>query len=138
MKKAVVTGSFDPITKGHIFLIEQAQKLFDKVYVCMLINPDKTYLYSYEDRLSKIRCATKGFDNVEVAGYNGYAVDFCKSVGEVCMVRGIRNAVDLKYELDLRKQNLDFGNIDTLFILANDEVKDISSSKERLELRSQK
>lgn len=136
MKKAVITGSFDPITKGHIFLIEQARLLFDKIYVCMLINPDKTYFFSYEQRMAQIVEATKAFDNVEVAGYNGYAVDFCKSVGAELMVRGIRNHNDLQYELNLRRLNWDFGKIDTMFILADDNIKNISSSNEREKLRS--
>lgn len=129
MKTAVLTGSFDPVTKGHIYLLEQALQLFDKVYIAMLINPDKTYTYSESERLCMLNDAIKGIDNAIAKSYNGYAVDFCKEVGAKIMVRGVRNADDLAYELKLRKQNLDFGDINTLFLLSDELHKSISSTE---------
>lgn len=129
MKTAVLTGSFDPVTKGHIFLLEQALQLFDKVYIAMLINPEKNYTYTEAERLNLLNDAIKGIDNAVAKSYNGYAVDFCKEVGAKVMVRGVRNAYDLAYELNLRKQNLDFGGVDTLFLLSDESHKSISSTE---------
>ncbi|MEG1612683.1 MAG: pantetheine-phosphate adenylyltransferase [Clostridia bacterium] len=133
--KVVITGSFDPITKGHIYLLKETLKLFDEVYLAMLINPEKKYMFAECERIKMMNEAIKGIDNAHVASYNGYAVDFCKSVGACLMVRGIRNATDLIYEVDLRQQNLDFGAIDTIFILANDENKSVSSTSIRKNLK---
>ena len=106
-KKAVITGSFNPVTSGHLFLLEQAQKLFDEVYMVILINPEKTYKLSLEKRLSLLKDAVKPYDNVKIFAYDGFACDFCLSVGANLMLRVVRNDKDLQYELDLRRQNLE-------------------------------
>lgn len=131
MKTAVLTGSFNPVTQGHIYLLKQALRLFDKVYMVMLVNPDKKYDIPYEERLALMKKAVEGIDNAEVCAYDGYACDFCKRVGADIMVRGIRNAADLRYELDLRKQNLDYKGIDTMFVLSDDLHRKISSTAVR-------
>lgn len=131
MKKAVLTGSFNPVTSGHIYLLKQALRLFDKVYMVMLINPDKTYSLSVDERLGLMAEAVKGIDNAEIAAYEGYAADYVKSVGADVMIRGIRDYRDLEYELDLRRQNLDYGGIDTMFILTDDAHRHISSTAVR-------
>ena len=95
-KKAVITGSFNPVTSGHLFLLEQAQKLFDEVYMVILTNPEKTYKLSLEERLSLLKDAVKPFDNVKVFAYDGFACDFCLSVGANLMLRGVRNDKDLQ------------------------------------------
>lgn len=132
MKTAVLTGSFNPVTKGHIYLLKQALRLFDKVYMVMLVNPEKKYDTSCEERLELMKRAVEGIDNVEICAYDGYACDFCEGVGADIMVRGIRNAADLSYELDLRKQNLDYKGKDTMFVLSDDLHRDISSTAVRL------
>lgn len=131
MKTAAITGSFNPVTSGHIFLLKQALRLFDKVYVVMMINPDKKYDVPTDKRFFALKEAVKGFDRAEAAYYGGYACDFCKEVGASFMVRGLRDSKDLAYELDLRRQNLDYGGIDTMFLLTDNEHRFISSTKER-------
>lgn len=122
-KKAVITGSFNPVTSGHLFLLEQAQKLFDEVYMVILINPEKTYKLSLEKRLSLLKDAVKPFDNVKIFAYDGFACDFCLSVGANLMLRGVRNDKDLQYELDLRRQNLEYKGIDTMILVTDEKHK---------------
>ena len=125
-KKAVITGSFNPVTSGHLFLLEQAQKLFDEVYMVILINPEKTYKLSLEERLSLLKDAVKPFDNVKIFAYDGFACDFCLSVGANLMLRGVRNDKDLQYELDLRRQNLEYKGIDTMILVTDEKHKNVS------------
>lgn len=122
-KKAVITGSFNPVTSGHLFLLEQAQKLFDEVYMVILTNPEKTYKLSLEKRLSLLKDAVKPFDNVKIFAYDGFACDFCLSVGANLMLRGVRNDKDLQYELDLRRQNLEYKGIDTMILVTDEKHK---------------
>lgn len=127
-KKAVITGSFNPVTSGHLFLLEQAQKLFDEVYMVILINPEKTYKLSLEERLSLLKDAVKPYDNVKIFAYDGFACDFCLSVGANLMLRGVRNDKDLQYELDLRRQNLEYKGIDTMILVTDGKHKNVSST----------
>ena len=130
-KKAVITGSFNPVTSGHLFLLEQAQKLFDEVYMVILTNPEKTYKLSLEERLSLLKDAVKPFDNVKIFAYDGFACDFCLSVGANLMLRGVRNDKDLQYELDLRRQNLEYKGIDTMILVTDENHKNVSSTSVR-------
>ena len=127
-KKVVITGSFDPVTSGHLFLLAQAQKLFDEVYMVILVNPDKTYSLSVDERLALLKNAVKGYGDVKVFAYDGYACDFCESVGADLMLRGVRNAKDLEYELDLRRQNLEYKGIDTMILVTDEKHKNVSST----------
>lgn len=111
-----------------MFLIEQALKLFDKVYVVMLINPDKTYEISKEDRLKLLKAAVEKYENVSADAYDGYACDYCELVGANLMLRGVRNETDLAYELDLRRQNLEYKGIDTMILVTDEKHKNVSSS----------
>lgn len=122
MKIAVVTGSFDPISIGHLDIIQRASKMFDKLYVVAFINEKKEYFFTEDERLDMIKIAVKDMDNVSADFSSGFACDYCLKVGAQCMVRGIRDVKDYLYEVDLAKQNLDFKGIDTLFLLANNTV----------------
>ena len=127
MKIAVLTGSFDPITLGHLDIISRASKLVDKLYVVAFINENKKYLFTSIQRLDMMKIATKNFSNVVCDFSSGYACDYCLKVGAKFMIRGIRNKVDYEYEKDLAKQNMDYKGIETLFLLANNDInsKDI-------------
>ena len=122
MKIAVLTGSFDPITIGHIDIITRASKLVDKLYVVGFINENKNYYFTNKQRLDMLKIATKDIKNVECDISLGYACDYCIKVGASFMIRGIRNNVDYEYEKDLAIQNIEYKGIDTLFLLANNEV----------------
>lgn len=122
MKIAVVTGSFDPISIGHLDIIKRASKMFDKLYVVAFINEKKEYFFTEDERLDMMKLAVKDLGNVTADFSSGFACDYCLKVGAQCMVRGIRDVKDYLYEVDLARQNLDFKGIDTLFLLANNTV----------------
>ena len=107
MTKALVTGSFDPITRGHFALIKAASDVFDDVTVCMFINPDKTYMFSTEQRLAFIRegIAELELSNVKVDFSDGYVAEYAKMHEIGCVARGVRNADDIAYELEMARYN---------------------------------
>ena len=127
-KKVVITGSFNPVTSGHLFLLEQAEKLFDEIYMAILVNPAKHYEISLEKRLNMLKHAVGGHKNVRVFAYDGFACDFCEKVGADLMLRGVRNAIDLEYELDLRRQNLEYKGIDTMILVTDAKHENVSST----------
>lgn len=107
MAKALVTGSFDPITRGHFALIEAASKAFDEVVVCMFLNPDKDYYFTTDERLAFIREGVRecGLTNVTVDFSDGYVADYAKANGIGVVARGVRNADDMAYELEMARYN---------------------------------
>lgn len=128
MIKSAVTGSFDPITKGHLNIIKRASKLFDSVDVVVLVNPEKTPFFSLEERLMLIREAIKGLSNVQAASYDGMTVDYCKMQDIKYIVRGVRGKSDIDYEVEMANFNRDNGGIETILLPADDELTGISSS----------
>lgn len=127
-KKCAVTGSFDPVTVGHVNIVNRAKEIFDKVYVLMLVNPDKKYAFSVDERLDMLKKVFSKDDHVEVHFYEGYTADFCKAHGIDTLVRGIRDGVDFEYEKDLAKQNYDYGKLETCFFIADEGLEFVSSS----------
>ena len=107
MAKALVTGSFDPITRGHFAMIKAAADAFDEVTVCMFLNPDKSYMFTTEQRLAFIRegVAELGLSNVSVDFSSGYVADYAKARGIGFVARGVRNADDMAYELEMARYN---------------------------------
>lgn len=128
IKKCAVTGSFDPVTIGHVNIVNRAKEIFDKVYVLMLINPDKKYTFDRDQRLLMLNKVFEGEEKVEVVFFDGYTTDFCKERGINTLVRGIRDGVDFEYEKDLAKQNYDYGKLETLFFIADKGYEFVSSS----------
>lgn len=119
MDKVAFTGSFDPVTLGHIDVIERALSIADTVYAVILVNPDKTPLYSVEDRLNMFSLATKKYNGrVKVFSYNALAIDFCRDNNIQYIVRGIRNKEDFSYEFEMAEWNKKFGGIYTILLPA--------------------
>ncbi len=117
MITAVFPGTFDPPTYGHLNIIERTCRLFDRIDVAISINPDKTCLFSAEERLAMLTELTKGFDNVQVHTCNTLIVDYCRAVGAKVLLRGIRNTNDFSYEFDLSLMNRSLnGEVETLFV----------------------
>lgn len=117
MITAVFPGTFDPPTYGHLNIIERTCRLFDSIDVAISINPDKTCLFSAEERLAMLKELTKGFDNVQVHTCNTLIVDYCRAVGAKVLLRGIRNTNDFSYEFDLSLMNRSLnGEVETLFV----------------------
>ena len=98
MKKAIYAGSFDPVTLGHMDIIERAAKLFDVLVVAVLENPNKKSLFTVAERKHHLELATKHIENVEVASFQGLFVDFAKEIGADVAVRGLRNTLDFSAE----------------------------------------
>ena len=129
MVKAVYAGSFDPITNGHLDVIERASKMYDVLYVTIFINPHKTCLFSLEERLLMLKEATKHLPNVVVDESSSLAVEYAREVGAQVLVRGLRAVEDYNYEslMCFTNQYLDEG-IETVFLMTRLANTFISSS----------
>lgn len=130
MKKCMVTGSFDPFTKGHLDMVRRACKLFDKVYIAILVNPSKKYLFNVEDRIAIIRKTCEGLENIAVISYAGLTINIAHELEVDCLIRGIRSESDLDYEIEMSEYNLGEGGVDTVCFLSN-KMSFISSTEVR-------
>ncbi|MBR6615456.1 MAG: pantetheine-phosphate adenylyltransferase [Lachnospiraceae bacterium] len=129
MKKAIYPGSFDPVTLGHIDVIERASKLFDHLIIAVLGNSAKTPLFSTEERVNMLKEVTKHIPNVEVKSFGGLTVDFAKAHGANAMVRGLRAVTDFEYELQIAQLNHVINpEIDTVFLTTDLKYAYLSSS----------
>lgn len=126
---AVYPGSFDPITCGHLDIIERSCRLFDTVYVAVLQNSSKTPLFSVEERKEMIERVTSHFGNVKVADSDGLLVDFAKSVGAQIIVKGLRAVSDFEYEFQMALINRKLEEeIETMFLMTSAQNQYLSSS----------
>lgn len=129
MKIAICPGSFDPITKGHVDIIERTCKLFDKVYAVVMVNPTKVPTFSTEERMELIKACTKHLDNVEVECYAGLIADYAKQKGACTLVKGLRAVTDFEYEFQQALTNKKLNpNLETLFMVTNQEYMYLSST----------
>jgi pantetheine-phosphate adenylyltransferase len=129
MKIAVFPGSFDPITLGHVNLVERATDLFDKVVVAVGVNSQKSALFSLEKRLDWLHQAFEGHPKVEIANFEGLTVNYCQSIHAKYLLRGLRNASDFDYEKTISQLNNIIGdNIETVFFISKPEYSHISST----------
>ena len=134
MAKVLLTGSFDPITRGHFAMIKAASRAFDEVVVCMFINPDKTYMFDQSYRLMFIRegVVELGLLNVTVDFSEGYVADYAKMRGIPFVARGVRNADDMAYELEMARYNHNRNSeLETWFWASTLEESGISSTAVR-------
>ncbi len=129
---AVVPGSFDPITRGHLDVIERAAGIFDELHVLVVHNPGKTALLPIAQRVSLIQEAiadAKLPDNILVTSWSvGLLVDYCTDVGASVLVKGIRSEVDVAYETPMAIVNRDLAGVETVFLLPSPEHSHVSSS----------
>ncbi len=129
MSIAVYPGSFDPVTLGHLNVIERASKLFDKLVVAVGINSEKQPWFSPEKRCELIRRSTEHLANIEVRTYQGLTVRFVQEVGAKIMVRGLRPITDIPAELTMMMANRRLApDVETLFLIADGELAHVSSS----------
>ena len=126
---AVYTGSFDPITLGHLNVIERGAGLVDELVVGVGINIDKQSLFSAEERVELIREATRHLSNVRIETFSGLAVRFVRDIGARVIVRGVRSLTDIEAEftMTLANRKLD-PYIETVFLMADEEFSHVSSS----------
>jgi len=126
--RAVYPGSFDPVTNGHIDLIQRSAALFDKVVVAILRNTDKTPLFSVEERTKMLEMAVRDLKNVSVTSFAGLLVDFVEELGASVIVRGIRAVSDYEYELQMALMNRRLSNkVETVFMLPGESYSFLSS-----------
>ncbi len=131
---ALIPGTFDPVTIGHLELVSFAAGIFDEVVVCICFNPDKTSLFAESDRRRMLEKAVASFPNVRVDVHHGMTADYAVTIGAEYIVRGIRNAKDTEYELEMADFNLKYRGIRTLFVPARAEIAEISSTAVREKL----
>jgi pantetheine-phosphate adenylyltransferase len=114
---AVYAGSFDPVTRGHLDLIERASNLFSEVVIAVGVHPTKKALFSFHERRDLLTQVTGGFDNVRIDSFDGLLIDYCRKKGARVIVRGLRAATDFEYELQIAHANADMApQIDTIFL----------------------
>jgi pantetheine-phosphate adenylyltransferase len=131
MKKvAVYAGTFDPVTLGHLWMIEQGSILFDKLIVAIGVNPDKQCYFNLEERIGLLKESTQEYKNVEIDEYAGqFLIRYAESMGAQFILRGIRNPNDYEYEKALRHINSDVNPaINTIFLIPPREIAEVSSS----------
>lgn len=129
-KKALFTGSFDPLTNGHLDIIERASTMFDKLVVGVIMNPQKKSYFTLEEREKMIREVTAHLPNVEVSHFSGLLADYVNKNGFDVIVRGLRGTTDFEYELTMAHMNarLFNDNVDTVFLMTDPEYAFLSSS----------
>lgn len=127
--KALVCGSFDPVTNGHIDLIKRAAAMFESVTVGIFVNSEKTYMFPVDVRRNMLEIAAEEIKNVEIDISEGYVADYVKEHGIGVIVKGVRNSVDYEYELRMAKYNKEHApDTETVFLPASDETESLSSS----------
>ncbi len=128
MTKVVCPGSFDPVTNGHLDIIERSAHLFDEVVVGVLVNQSKQGLFTIPERLALLDRATAHLPNVSTASFNGLLVDFCTTHGIDAIVKGLRAVTDFDYELQMAQMNGSLTDVDTVFIPTSPEYSFLASS----------
>ncbi|MBC1819036.1 pantetheine-phosphate adenylyltransferase [Listeria welshimeri] len=128
-KIAVIPGTFDPITNGHLDIIERAAKIFDVLYVAVLNNSSKKPLFTVEERMEMIKQVTAHLPNVAVESASGLTVDYAAKRGATAIVRGLRAVSDFEYELQIASMNRTLNaEIETFFVMTNTKYSFLSSS----------
>lgn len=129
MTIAVCSGSFDPVTYGHLDIISRGAKVFDKVIVAVLINAKKKSLFSVEERVELLRQVTAGMDNVEVDSFDGLLIDYMQKRNAQVIIRGLRAVSDFEYEMQVASINKKLNDeVETFFMMTSNQYSYLSSS----------
>ncbi len=126
---AVYPGTFDPVTNGHIDLVERSLRIFGEVIVAVAENPKKAPLFPLEERIAMLKAVTVNYKNVVIEGFDGLLVDYVRKKSAVAIIRGLRAVSDFEYEMQMALMNrrLD-SNIETVFLMPNVEYSFITST----------
>jgi pantetheine-phosphate adenylyltransferase len=126
---AVYTGTFDPITFGHLDIIRRGSHIFDRIVIGVGVNPEKATLFTPEERVDQVRRVVAPFRNVEVRYYSSLTVQFVRQVGARVVLRGLRTTSDMEFEFSMSLANLILDpEIETVFLMAKDEYAHVSST----------
>ncbi len=129
MRAAVYPGSFDPVTNGHLDIIQRASKTFDKVYVAILTNSSKSPMFSIEQRLDWLKRSTANLENVEIDCFSGLLVDYMKEKKANIIIKGLRAVSDFEYEFQMALMNRKLSpDVETLFMMTSGKYSYLSSS----------
>ena len=129
MRSAIYPGSFDPVTNGHLDLIQRAGAIFDKIYVAVAINSEKSPLFSVDERIHLLEESCKEFKNVEVIKFKGLLVDAVDRLQTSAVIRGLRAVSDFEYELQMALVNRELNNkCETIFMAPNTKYTFLSST----------
>ena len=127
--KVVYPGTFDPVTNGHLDIIERCSRKFDKIIVLVLNNPSKKHMFSLEERINLLNQVTRDLKNVEIDSFTGLLVDYMRENQAELIVRGLRAVSDFEYEMQMALMNSRLYNTaETFFLIARDEYSYLSSS----------
>ncbi len=127
MTKACCPGSFDPVTNGHLDIIERATEIFDEVVVAVVENPSKQGLFTIDERVDMLEEVTARLDGVKIASFQGLLVEFCSQVGADVIVKGLRAVTDFDFEMQMAQMNKRMG-VETALMATNPEFSYLSSS----------
>ncbi|MEV0106177.1 pantetheine-phosphate adenylyltransferase [Nocardia sp. NPDC050799] len=128
MAGALCPGSFDPVTNGHLDVFRRVAEQFDEVVITVMINKKKQGMFSIDERIEMLRDATADLPGVRVASWDGLLVDFAREQGITAIVKGLRDAGDFGYELQMAQMNKKLSGVDTFFIATNPTFSYLSSS----------
>ncbi len=128
MRRAVCPGSFDPVTNGHIDIIERASGLFDEVIVAVGTNASKNRLFTADERMEMLRESCSRYANVTVDGFDGLLTTFCQERDAHAIVKGLRAVSDFDYELQMAQMNSSLTDVETVFVPTSPEYSFLASS----------
>jgi pantetheine-phosphate adenylyltransferase len=128
VRRCVCPGSFDPVTNGHLDVIERASQLFDEVAVLVTVNKSKTGMFTVEERQDMLRESTTALPNVRIDAFHGLLVDYCREHDIRAIVKGLRAVSDFDYELQMAQMNHRLSGVDTVFVPTSPESSFLSSS----------
>jgi pantetheine-phosphate adenylyltransferase len=129
IRTAICPGSFDPVTLGHMDIINRSRKVFDKTIVAVLVNPEKHTLFTVDERIELLRRCTSSMEDVEVVGFDGLLADYARERNVTAIVKGLRALSDFEYEFQMALTNKKLNpNLETIFLTTNAENMFLSSS----------
>jgi pantetheine-phosphate adenylyltransferase len=128
VRRAVCPGSFDPVTNGHVDIVQRAASLFDEVVVAVGVNKSKSRLFTPDERIEMLREAVGHLPNVTVDGFSGLLTTFCEERGIHAIVKGLRAVTDFDYELQMAQMNSSLTDVETVFVPTSPEYSFLASS----------